>query len=687
MGGATFEDYDYDALSRMSKAVNDFSTVEMTYDPLNRLTQEKQNGKIINYTYSVVNNLRKMTMQYPNQRIVEKDFDILDRISKIRQGQETIANFSYIGKSYRMLNQQFGNGNAVNYLYDQGRHLTSKETKNQNQGLINKYVYGYNRVGMKMFEQRGHDNNKGDAYSYDEVYRLTGVKFNSPDPQNPGTTLFEKQKAINLDKVHNIMNIVESQDGLTKTINNVIPDGSNYSKLNQYERFDQWGLTYDLNGNTTQRGTQHLTYDYRNQVVRVVGVNATTDFKYDPLGRRVQKNVISGSQSKITNFYYSGQQVIEERDGNDNVLNQYVYGNGIDEIIRMDKYNGTTAIPYYYHTNAIGSVISVTDADGNVVERNEYDIYGMPTFKDAAGNVISKSSIGNNILFQGREYDEETNLYYYRARYYDPIMGRFLQTDPMGYKDSMNLYQAFGMNPVNFMDPLGERIYFTGKDKESDFQAFKNIFKNIIKKEYKDIIDQILTLKEQNGQVYVDLIGGKSTLKNIGLKYGRNRDFNKNKFFNWVNKTTNLKKYPGFFKMELEELFEFIIFDERRIPIDFKSDYSERVMRAGGGITDEPYIDTKTGHSEVKVAIDFFDSEKNINDDFRLYAGPNVKFFDPQVVIVHEFGHALANMLGWTSEDGKESIFWELAIMMENLYRIRNEKSWLRGSHNYGDQL
>jgi RHS repeat-associated protein len=82
----------------------------------------------------------------------------------------------------------------------------------------------------------------------------------------------------------------------------------------------------------------------------------------------------------------------------------------------------------------------------------------MPTFWDAAGNKISKSSIGNNILFHGREYDAELNLYYFRARYYDPIMGRFLQTDPMGYQDSMNLYQAFGMNPVNFNDPFGDAI-------------------------------------------------------------------------------------------------------------------------------------------------------------------------------------------------------------------------------------
>jgi len=82
----------------------------------------------------------------------------------------------------------------------------------------------------------------------------------------------------------------------------------------------------------------------------------------------------------------------------------------------------------------------------------------MPTFTDATNQPLTSSSIGNDILFQGRRYDKETNLYYYRARYYDPIMGRFLQTDPMGYADSMNLYQGFNMNPVNFVDPMGLSI-------------------------------------------------------------------------------------------------------------------------------------------------------------------------------------------------------------------------------------
>jgi RHS repeat-associated protein len=210
----------------------------------------------------------------------------------------------------------------------------------------------------------------------------------------------------------------------------------------------------------SQKGVQRFYYDYRNQLVRVIEGTTNTNLKYDALGRRIEKS----TGSDTVKYYYDRNQVIEERGGSDQIKRQLIYGNGVDELLIIFNYDGATAIPYYVHTNDIGSITAITNQEGNIVERVSYDTYGMPTFTDYQTDplnptVLENSVIGNDILFQGRRYDKDMNLMYFRARYFDPIMGRFLQTDPIGYRDSMNLYQAFNQNPVNFIDPFGRNIF------------------------------------------------------------------------------------------------------------------------------------------------------------------------------------------------------------------------------------
>ena len=101
---------------------------------------------------------------------------------------------------------------------------------------------------------------------------------------------------------------------------------------------------------------------------------------------------------------------------------------------------------YYYHYDGLGSVVALSDEFGDIVETYEYDVFGKPS---------AISSVGNPYLFTGRRYDAESETYDYRNRVYKPSIGRFLQTDPIGYSDGINWYIYCRNNPINFFDPFG----------------------------------------------------------------------------------------------------------------------------------------------------------------------------------------------------------------------------------------
>lgn len=101
------------------------------------------------------------------------------------------------------------------------------------------------------------------------------------------------------------------------------------------------------------------------------------------------------------------------------------------------------------------TVHALVDENGIIVERYEYDAWGRTKIYSADGTELTESAIGNRYLFQGREYDASTGLYYFRARWYDPVSGRFISKDPVGISGGLNLYVFCSDDPVNFVDPLG----------------------------------------------------------------------------------------------------------------------------------------------------------------------------------------------------------------------------------------
>ena len=202
-------------------------------------------------------------------------------------------------------------------------------------------------------------------------------------------------------------------------------------------------LTYDANGNlvagTDASGTTTYTWDARNRLVAMEGPSVTASFKYDAFNRRTEKTV----NDKRTQYLYDGVDIIAEVE--DGIITaKYLRSLSIDEVFaRMDS----TGMRYY-HKDGLGSTVALTDSSGHVTTRYTYGPFGETT--------VTGDSDANPFQYTGREWDQETGLYYYRARYYDPRWGRFISEDPIRFAGGdVNVYAYVQNDPINWIDPWG----------------------------------------------------------------------------------------------------------------------------------------------------------------------------------------------------------------------------------------
>src|SRR5207248_1326012 len=219
-------------------------------------------------------------------------------------------------------------------------------------------------------------------------------------------------------------------------------------------------LLWDNNFNLSGYNGCTYVYDAANRLTSVTGSHTAT-FLYDALGRCV-KRVIDGVTTVVT---YDQWSPVAEWDGNGNLIASNVYGLGDDEVLY--RLAGSTQL--FYKTDPVNNVKFLLDQNGNGIEKYKYDAFGSPTITDWSGNARSGSAYGNHFAFSGREFLQTLSLYDMRNRIYDPVMGRFYQTDPISFAgDPWNLYRFAGNNPLLGGDPTGLDGLDTGFDLSAD---------------------------------------------------------------------------------------------------------------------------------------------------------------------------------------------------------------------------
>jgi RHS repeat-associated protein len=214
-------------------------------------------------------------------------------------------------------------------------------------------------------------------------------------------------------------------------------------------------LSYDANGNLAEKTSGGHTWKYvwdvegqLRHVCRDVPTcnadSATASFEYDPFGRRISKTA-----GGVTHTYvYDGADIVAEQvTGSTTATYRYVHGAGVDEPLAREA--ATSGDVLYYHADHLGTVRFLTDAAGAVARSYQYDAWGNITAETGA------PVNGVEYAFTGREWDRETGLYYYRARYYDPKAGRFISEDPIGLAGGINLYEYAASRPTVLGDPAG----------------------------------------------------------------------------------------------------------------------------------------------------------------------------------------------------------------------------------------
>lgn len=470
-GNKTTMEYDpYDRLVKQtfpSKTtpgdVNGGDYESYTYDSAsNRLTLRKRDGRTIGYTYDALNRMTVKNIPDTTATDVYYGYDLRDLQTYARFGSTSgvgITNaYDGFGRVTSSTNTMGGFSRTLTYQWDADGNRTRVQHPDDVQF---DYVYdGLDRMssgnnpatGAKTlkitYDAAGRrsklaNDNGYTSYGYDGASRLNASALVFT------TASYNLTSGFTYNPASQILN--RSRDNADYEFSVAGPATRAYTVngLNQYVTVGTATVAHDDNGNLTSDGTTTYAYDVENRLISASG-GMTVNLTWDPLGRLFQT---SGGSSGTTQFLYDGDELVAEYDGAGALARRYVHGAGNDDpVVWYEGASTAAANRRFLYADHQGSIVGVADAGGAGMAINAYDEYGIPK----AGNI-------GRFQYTGQAWIPELGMYHYKARIYSPTLGRFLQTDPVGYDDGLNWYAYVGNDPVNRSDPTGRESWLVSR--------------------------------------------------------------------------------------------------------------------------------------------------------------------------------------------------------------------------------
>ena len=427
-GSMTQNIYEKGLLSKFINGRKDTKT--FTYDKLNRVKEAKDKDGTIRFTYDYNGNLLTIT---ENGKTATYTYDALDRVTSNTDIYGNTIRYDYdeVGNLKRLY---YPDNHYIEYKYDENSNLI--EVKDGN--LITTFEYDKNNRLLKL--------TRPNKTVMTRTYNNKGQLKSQTDKTSSGEIIYSV--TYDYDEAGNI-----KSEKRVPSLKPTLPINltMNYKKGNLLKDANQTQAIFDDDDNMVKFGNKTFTYDSRN---RLIAYNNTT-YRYDSQNHRIAQTTNGKTTNGKTTTYTINpnatlSQLLELKEPN-GAKTTYVYGAGL-------LYQQKGGKRLYYHYDLRGSTIALTDDNGNIVDRFSYLPFGKVSHD--LGNTQTP------FLYNGRDgvMTDTSRLYYMRARYYDPVIRRFINRDTLlgdiGKMASLNRFAYVNGNPISGVDPLGLEYTF-----------------------------------------------------------------------------------------------------------------------------------------------------------------------------------------------------------------------------------